>query len=554
MKRLHCMIALLLCTAMLMPFAAVALEEDSFYWDVSKENILASLWEADITTIKEAYDAQIITCTELTQYYLERIEEYNETYNCFITLCDDALEQAALRDEQLESGESGALLGIPVVIKDNMDYAGYHTTNGYAKRSSQIADSNAQVVEYLLEEGAVIIGKTNMSTEAQDARASSSIAVGETKNAYNDLLAAGGSSGGSAVATSLNFAVAGLGTDTNSSLRLPAVLNGCISLRSTWNTLSTEGIVKLNGTRDVPGVITRTVMDQAIMLDVLSGGETNYAENLNSEVLSGLRIGVLKELTNRSINNTDDEVAAAFTNAVEELTACGAEVVEVSIPNVLSLASASHSGSYAKERMYKKIQEVMEENNVSAIIFPTYLNTPLRSGKDGNGKTWYTSSQTFINNTSQFSSCASLPEIAIPIGYHSLGAGIGMEIAALKNQEQLLLDIAYAYTLRYDHRAAPENAGDLYAEYNVGSLSKLADSYRAALEESSGIVNETYETSTLTEAAAAEMLQAETVPEMIEETPSGTDKAPLTVVIFLSAVLLIGIAAIIFRKQKTCQK
>lgn len=482
---------ILLCISLLLSCTVVFAEELEFEWEISKESLMASLLEADITSIQEAYKAKLLTCTELTEYYLERIEEYNDTYNCFITLCDDALEQAALRDAAMESGfGEGLLFGIPVVVKDNIDYVGWHTTNGHSKQSSQIAESNAQVVEYLLQEGAVIIGKTNMSTDAQDARASKSYAVGETKNAYNSELASGGSSGGSAVATSLNFSVAGLGTDTNSSLRLPSVLNGCVSLRVTWNTLSTEGIIKLNSTRDVPGAITRGVLDQAIMLDVLSGGKTQYAENLNSDVLNGLRIGVLKELSyainsERSEKNIDDEVAAAFANAIEELKDCGAEVVEVSIPNILSLASNTFATnqSSSKEKMYRVIESAMEEHQVSALIFPSYLNTPMRSGTDSNGKYWNVNSQTYINNTSQFSSCASLPEIAIPIGYHSLGAGIGMEIAALKNQEQLLLDIAYAYTEKFDHRQAPENAADLYTEQYTGTLGEVVNSYYLAIEE-----------------------------------------------------------------------
>ena len=488
MKLVRSIVSILLCIVLLVP-CSVAATVEQFQWEISKEQLLSSLWEADISSIQQAYELGWITCTELTEYYLERIDTYNDTYNCFITLCDDALEQAAQRDEAMASGEAeGKLFGIPLVIKDNIDYAGWHTTNGYTKKSSQIAKSNAQIVDYLLEEGAVIIGKNNMSTAAQDARASYSQAAGETKNAYNPELASGGSSGGSAVATSLNFAVAGLGTDTNSSLRLPAVLNGCISLRATWNTLSVEGIKKLNSTRDVPGVITRSVKDQAIMLDVISGGQTNYAENLNSEILSGLRIGILNELTyavggNRTEANISDEVADAFGNAVTELEACGADVVLVSIPNILSLASDtlnSNKSSY-KEKMYEVVQKAMEENEVSALIFPTYLTKPLRSGKDSNGKSWNVWNQVFINNTSKFSSCASLPEIAVPIGYHSRGAAIGMEIAALKNQEQLLLDIAYSYTEKYDHRQAPANAPDLYAENNIGTLSQVIDSYYAAV-------------------------------------------------------------------------
>ncbi len=483
MKLLRCMITLLLCFALLLPFTAQAEQAAIDTYEIPKEVLLASLWEADISSIRNALDKGLLTCVELTQYYLERIEIYNDTYNCFITLCNDALEQAAQRDEWIAAGEGqGSLLGIPMVIKDNMDYAGYHTTNGHDKSDSRIADSNATVVEALLEQGAVIIGKTNMSTDAQDARVSVSQAVGKTRNAYNTLMAPGGSSGGSAAATSLNFAVASLGTDTNSSLRYPAVLNGCVSLRPTWNTLSMDGICKLNSTKDVPGAITRTVMDQAIVLDVISGGETSYARSLNGDILNGLRIGVLKELSYpinsfRCEENIDDEIETAFSQAIEELKACGAEIVEVSIPNVLSLADKTQNSNKSKykDQMYAAITEAMADAEVSALIFPSYLNTPHRSGTDEDGTYWDVYSQTYINNTSQFASCASLPEIGIPIGYHSLGSGIGMEIAALKNQEQLLLDIAYAYTSRYDHRQAPAGAGDLYAEHYYSSLAELVE-------------------------------------------------------------------------------
>ncbi len=344
MKALRKIVIAFICLILLIPSSVSAEEAPSFQWDVSKETILAGLWEADISTIRQALDLGLITCSELTSYYLERIELYNEEYNCFITLCDDALEQAALCDEALSEGTAdGLLFGIPLVIKDNMDYVGYHTTNGFYKANWQVAHSNAEIVEYILQEGAIILGKTNMSTEAQDARTSSSQSAGETKNAYNSFLAPGGSSGGSAAATCLNFAVAGLGTDTNSSLRLPAALNGCVSLRATWDTLSVDGICTLNRTRDVPGAITRTVLDQAILLDILSGGQTEYARNLNADILDGLRIGILEELTypnggERSEENIDDEVMAAFKNAVSELERCGAEVVNVSIPNILHLA------------------------------------------------------------------------------------------------------------------------------------------------------------------------------------------------------------------------
>ena len=481
-----CVILTVFClVALVLPCSAAAEKNE----ELSKEAILASLWEADILQIKEAYAQGFITCSELTAYYLERIAQYNESYNCFVILCDDALEQAALADEELATGDSEKLLlGIPIVVKDNMDYVGYRTTNGYEKQGSKIAKSNAKVLEYLLQEGAIVIGKTNMSAGAMDHRTSFSYSVGHTKNAYNPFLSPAGSSGGSAAAVCLNFAVAGLGTDTNSSLRLPAAFNGCVSLRVTTKLLPMTGISKCDSGKDVPGVITRSVMDQAILLDVMSGGTTQYAENLNSEVLSGLKLGVLKELSGAYLNgrtekNIDTEILTAFHNAIDELRECGAEIVEISIPNVFSLSRATYQEGAAISKMYAKVEKAVTDAQVDALIFPSYLSTPLRLGRDENGVYWNPAKQTMINNTSKFSSCAGLPEISVPIGQHSLGAGIGLEIAALRNQEQLLLDIAYAYTLRYDHRASPENAPDLYAQYYEGNVYQLVEKLNAVPEE-----------------------------------------------------------------------
>ena len=469
-----------------------------------KNVVLSALYEADISTIREAIDLKIISCEELTAYYLERIEKYNTPYNCFITLCDDAIEVAKQRDEALSKGENdGLLFGVPVVVKDNIDIKGLYTTNGHTLDKSKIADSNATVVNYLLEQGAIIIGKTNMSTDAQDARISYSEIKGQTKNAYNTLLASGGSSGGTAVAVSLNFAVAGLGTDTNSSLRIPAVLNGCVSLRPTLDLVDRTGCTTLNSTRDVAGAITRSVYDQAIMMDVLTNGQYKYTENLDKNALDGLKIGVLKELsyatTTASITGTeevrnavatrfdmsvrtekyiDNEVASALANAIKEFEGCGAEIVTVSMPNLWNLSYNTFASGHKsnKQALYDEFEKTVNENGLDAIIFPSYLSTPLKSGTDENGKYWNAWSQPFSNNCRAISPSASLPEISIPIGYHSSGAGIGLEIAGLKNSEQLLLDIAYSYTEKYNHRAVPTGAPDLYADYNADSLQAIIDS------------------------------------------------------------------------------
>ena len=473
-------LAAIVCAALLVPLALSAKAAPVYTPEelkMEKEAVLSALYEAEIADLRQAIDLGLVTCEELTAYYLERIEAYNEPYNCFITICEDALDVARSRDAQLAEGTAaGSLFGIPIVIKDNMDLEGYHTTNGYKKNSSQIAGSNATVVQSLLDEGAVIIGKANMSTAAQDALRSYSAAVGETKNAYNTELAAGGSSGGSAVSVSLNFAAASLGTDTNSSLRIPAALAGCVSLRPTFGLLSNNG----NRTRDTAGAITRTVYDQAIMLDVLTGGQYNYTENLNGSALEGIRVGVLEELAYQSggyrrTGEIDIEVDYAFERALEIMRECGAEVVTVSIPDLLSLAerTMSTNSDERKQKVYAAFLEALEEYNVSCLVFPSYLSTPQKSGRDANGVYWDVTTQDNINNCRILSPCAGLPEISVPIATHSRGAGIGMEIAAPKGEEQLLLDIAYSYMNAADSRKVPDGAPDTYAEYHQGDLKEL---------------------------------------------------------------------------------
>lgn len=457
--------------------------------DTDKKAVLAALYEADIASTREALELGLVSSEELTSYYLARISQYNGPHNCFITLCTNALDEARKRDEARANGAAaGALWGIPVVVKDNMNYAGWPTTNGYAGKKAA-EKTNAAVVDALLREGAVILGKTNMSTAAQDARASYSAAAGETKNAYAVYLSSGGSSGGTAVAVSLNFAMAGLGTDTNSSLRYPSSLNGCVTLRPTTGLLSNDGVVRLNRVRDTPGAITRTVADQAIMLDALTGGKNGYYENLNGEALAGLRIGVLQNLTYatsaetvRTAKNLDGEVRAAFSAAVEELRACGAEVVEVTMSRFFSLSSATMSTNAAGPRtaFYNAYRAFLQKNALDAVIFPTYLSAPLYSGVTPDGKKWKVSSQVYINNCKYLSPSAGVPEMTVPIGRHSRGAGIGMEIAGDKNTEQLLLDIAYSYTQRYDHRQVPDTAPDLYAGSYAGPLDQRVRLWREA--------------------------------------------------------------------------
>jgi len=474
MKRyLSFLLATALCLLLIIPMVQAAeLEAEE------KNAIYAALLDADIATLRQAIDTQLITCEELTAYYLQRIDTYNETYNCFITLCDDALEKAREKDQLLAEGKAeGLLFGIPIVVKDNIHVEGYLTTNGLKKSSSKVSTKTAEVVENLLAEGAIILGKTNLRKEADSAENSYSYAVGHTKNAYNPNLSPGGSSGGSAVATSLNFAAASLGTDTRSSLRIPAALNGCVALRPSKGLVSQDGLIVLSKRRDTAGAITRTVLDQAIMLDAMLG--TDFTENLNSDALEGLRIGILKNLADNP--DADPEVIAAFQQAVENLKSCSVTVIEVTMPKMHTLAGAVSTDTTKKpiEAFNEAFQDFLKKKDIAAVIFPTYMHTPHYIGTDENGKNWDNVDQEWINNCKDLSPGSGSPEISIPIGTHSRGAGIGMEITAARGCDQLLLDIAYSYTQRFDHRVIPAGTPDLYADFFVSDLQTLVSEYEA---------------------------------------------------------------------------
>ena len=535
-------------------FAADIEITEDFEVKVNKEALLAALYEADIESLRQAIDLKLVSCYELTSYYLERIEAYNDTFHCFVTLCDNALEIARQRDEAIANGTAtGKLFGIPIVVKDNIDYEGFLTTNG--KASGTMAPKNATVVQNLLDEGAVILGKTHMSAGAQDAICSVSDTGLHTYNAYNPNLASGGSSGGSAVAVSLNFAVAGLGTDTNSSLRYPSALNGCISLRTTTGLLSRDGCVILNPSRDTVGTITRSVKDQAIMLDAMSANAYGFTQKLNSDALDGLRIGVLSELSypinssyDRSSVAVDKEILTAFDNALTELESCGAEIVMIDNTSVLSEIEAD-------QNLSKTLERILNENQVSALIYPAYLHTPHYDNPDYlGGKSVY--DLPYITNCNGISSRSGAPEITVPIGQHSSGAGIAMEIISFQNNDQLLLDIAYSYTIRYNHRQEPETAPTLYfgeTECSLQDFLKLYEQKTETAERLSALPNQppVVEPVQPTEVPAVSKPSSRLHPQSIESKNYNFEiwlvAVPLSIVLLVCGVFLL-------KKKKTTVK
>lgn len=233
----------------------------------------------DITTmsikeIQDAFDKGYLSSELLVKLYLERIEEYDNLFNSINTLNPQAIEEAKKLDQERLNGHiRGRLHGIPILVKTNIDVKGLPTTGGTKALSDNYPKENAFVIQRLIDEGAIILGSTNMSEMAFLAYNSYS-SYGHVKNVFNILYSPYGSSGGSAVSLGASFAAATLGTDTNSSVRVPAAAAGVIGLRPTYGRVSRSGVIPYDTERDTVGIMSKTVEDNALIMDVISGKDS----------------------------------------------------------------------------------------------------------------------------------------------------------------------------------------------------------------------------------------------------------------------------------------
>lgn len=307
--------------------------------------------ELTAVELQEAYRASAYTVVEVVQAFLDRIERYEDHYNAFISMNPDALEIAAALDEELRAtGPRGPLHGVPVVIKDNLDYAGLVTTAGFNGFSAategidMIPGDDAVAVERLRAAGAVVLGKTNMPDFAGHGTRTRSTVAGETLNPYATDRVPGGSSGGTATAVNASFAVLGLGTETGGSIQNPAAAQALVGVKPTFGLVPLEGVVPIDATyRDVVGPLARTVRDAAITLDIIAGPspedfasyagaahipEFGYEAALSVSALSGKRFGLVGLGWRTSFLPLAPETEALYRDAVGILEQEGAEVVE----------------------------------------------------------------------------------------------------------------------------------------------------------------------------------------------------------------------------------
>jgi amidase len=230
--------------------------------------------EATIPELQKAMESGELTSVELIDFYRARVAAFEDAgpkLNAFIVVNPAARDQAAALDaERAVAGPRGPLHGIPVVLKDNINTADLETTGGSRALEGFIPSKDAFQVRKLREAGAIIIGKTNMEEFANGFRAVSSLG-GQTLSPYDLRRDPGGSSGGSAVAVTANFGMAGFGTDSCGSVRFPAVPNDLYGLRPSEGLTSRFGLIPLSTTLDTMAPMARSVVDLAIVLDATAG-------------------------------------------------------------------------------------------------------------------------------------------------------------------------------------------------------------------------------------------------------------------------------------------
>lgn len=386
--------------------------------EAEAENVgfdVSDIMDISIADLTDALDSELVTSEQVVQWYIDRIETYDKSLdlNSIIAINEDALDQAIELDAMRADGDiKGSLHGVPIIVKDNYDYEGMATTAGASALANNIANNDAYTVRKLQEAGAIILAKANMSEFAFSGSNSRSC-YGTVHNAYDTSKTPAGSSGGTATAIASNFATAGMGTDTGSSIRRPSSFGDLYGLRPSKGLTSIDGVVPLNADRDVTGPMCSNASDLAYMMDAIAGTdeedhytvdadadslipEGGYTSVLTDNALEGKKIGYLTNsfginattsysdqdgsykttmLSEDEKTPIDAKISGLVDDALDVLEDGGATVVDVSsiisdeiIFNLYSGASVSLEGTSVFEwDMYEYFQAIGADSSMDSL-------------------------------------------------------------------------------------------------------------------------------------------------------------------------------------------
>lgn len=467
--------------------------------DLKFRNIDKLVSNATIKDIQSLYDSKKLTCEDLVVYYLKRIEKYDiNKLNSIIELNPDAIKIAKEKDQGIKSGK---LYGIPITLKANIGTSDkMHTTAGsYALRDS-ILDEDSFVVKKLREEGAIILGKTNLSEFANYMTTKSSNGYsalgGQTQNPYGKF-DVGGSSSGSASSVASGFSVASIGTETAGSIVYPSSQNSVVGIKPSIGLVSRNRIIPIAESQDTAGVISKHVEDSALILNSIYGYDLNdpvtiksknlnedYTHYLNNNSLKGIKVAMLKPISTRN------EELKIFERTEKELKDMGAQVKIVSFSdniNKVKMNEALEAGFKFDIDKYLKIAKVDGVNSLQDIIdinkqdlenrapygqdllekslenktTPEEYKNIIESNKKIASKeidTILKNADVIVSLSNQAATAyapAGYPALTVPAGYKSSGEPIGITFVGSMFEEGKLLNIANVYEDTTQYRKNP---------------------------------------------------------------------------------------------------
>ena len=304
----------------------------------------------DIASIQAGLRAKEFTAREVAENALERVNTVDQQIHAFLETCPDLAFAAADRvDAAIAEGDlsrAGLLAGVPVAFKDNLNLIGTHTTCASRMLENYVSPYTATCVARIIDQGGIPLGKLNMDEFAFGSSTETS-AFGHTCNPWDLGRVPGGSSGGSAAAVASGTCTMTLGSDTGGSIRQPGSFCGVVAVKPTYGMVSRYGVVAFGSSLDQVGPLTRTVRDAALSLNALVGRdvldctsqavETDFTAVLDQDV-AGMKIGVVPEFMEAA--GLSAEVKEKVQEALGKLEQAGAQLVEITLPNVHAAISA----------------------------------------------------------------------------------------------------------------------------------------------------------------------------------------------------------------------
>ncbi len=457
-----------------------------------------------IRELGERYRRREVSAVEVARIHLDAIAALQPRLNAFITIDPDpALAAAAEADRLLASGDDRPLLGVPVSIKDLIDWAGHPTTAGTRALEPVPAGEDAAVVERLQQAGAIILGKTNLHEIAFGAT-NENVHFGAVHNPWAEDRIPGGSSGGAGAAAAAGLSYASLGSDTGGSIRMPASLCGVSGIKPTFGLVSRHGVFPLSESLDHVGPLARSAEDCALVLAQIAGFDPRDpgsvdrpAPDVVAELgrpIAGLRLGRLR---GGLLDAADTDVAACVDAAVQELAAQGAVIRDLEIQTfgdaaainfliAMAESAAVHAGSlrahpegysrpiltrlrvgqllpatayvearHAWRQFVAEIDEAMPE--VDLLVLPA---SPLTAAPIGSATVSLAGREmepaAALSRYSTAFNLTGMPAMSVPCGFDRRGLPVGLQIAARRWADATVLRLAAAYQAATDwHRRRP---------------------------------------------------------------------------------------------------